>query len=177
MPIYEYHRQKCGQLEVTQRITESLGQMPDLQRQKSRSPILQLKGTGWYVTDYAQRVRMAIRKFGDLSLRRNRKQNEAKSETKSESEERALSSSSGSKPSSSSTLTWLQRPEPFQKYQGDQRWLPRRFCFYLGQFYLIGGQRQPGRILVFHSLGQTQLIRRFQMAQTMKISPIRMTRV
>lgn len=61
MPIYEYQCRKCGAFEVTQRITD-----PPLQRcPECRSKVtklisqtsFQLKGSGWYVTDYASRGR------------------------------------------------------------------------------------------------------------------------
>ena len=58
MPIYEYQCSKCGVFEVTQRITEDpLVKCPDC-RGKVRKLIsntsFQLKGTGWYVTDYGR---------------------------------------------------------------------------------------------------------------------------
>ena len=60
MPIYEYECTKCGhQAEVWQRITDQSvtkcerckGKMRKLISQSS----FQLKGTGWYVTDYASK--------------------------------------------------------------------------------------------------------------------------
>ena len=58
MPIYEYHCQKCGVFEVTQRITESpLTTCPtcegDIRRLISLTAFV-LKGSGWYATDYAR---------------------------------------------------------------------------------------------------------------------------
>ena len=58
MPIYEYHCQKCGVFEVTQRITESpLTTCPtcegDVRRLISLTSFV-LKGSGWYATDYAR---------------------------------------------------------------------------------------------------------------------------
>lgn len=59
MPIYEYFCKKCGEFEVTQRITEpTLDRCPSC-RGKVRKLIsatsFQLKGTGWYATDYARK--------------------------------------------------------------------------------------------------------------------------
>jgi putative FmdB family regulatory protein len=60
MPIYEYQCQSCGnELEVMQRITEDpLDLCPScggkLQRLISNTGFI-LKGTGWYVTDYARK--------------------------------------------------------------------------------------------------------------------------
>ena len=57
MPIYEYECPKCGVMEVSQRITEDpLAKCPQCKRRKVKKLIsntsFQLKGSGWYVTDY-----------------------------------------------------------------------------------------------------------------------------
>lgn len=59
MPIYEYVCKKCGQFEVTQRITEpALRKCPTckgkVERILSRSSFV-LKGSGWYATDYGRK--------------------------------------------------------------------------------------------------------------------------
>jgi putative FmdB family regulatory protein len=59
MPTYEYKCPKCGEFEVTQRITENaLKKCPTckskVERLLSRTSFI-LKGTGWYVTDYAKK--------------------------------------------------------------------------------------------------------------------------
>ena len=59
MPIYEYQCQKCGTFETTQKITDKpLAKCPTC-RGKVRKLIsntsFQLKGTGWYITDYARK--------------------------------------------------------------------------------------------------------------------------
>jgi putative FmdB family regulatory protein len=57
MPIYEYACEKCGTFEVSQRITEKpLRRCPTCKgkvRKLISSTSFQLKGSGWYVTDYA----------------------------------------------------------------------------------------------------------------------------
>jgi putative FmdB family regulatory protein len=58
MPIYEYACEKCDkQMEVIQKITEApLTVCPDCKgrlRKMVSSTSFVLKGTGWYVTDYA----------------------------------------------------------------------------------------------------------------------------
>jgi putative FmdB family regulatory protein len=61
MPIYEYQCSNCGTLEVFQRITDD----PLLRCPTCRSKVTKLisrssfhlKGTGWYVTDYANKGR------------------------------------------------------------------------------------------------------------------------
>ena len=59
MPIYEYQCQKCGVIEVTQRITEkSLVKCPTCKSKIKKlisNTSFQLKGTGWYITDYARK--------------------------------------------------------------------------------------------------------------------------
>jgi putative FmdB family regulatory protein len=59
MPIYEYQCQKCGTFEVTQRITEkALSKCPTCRGKVKKlisSTSFQLKGTGWYLTDYARK--------------------------------------------------------------------------------------------------------------------------
>ena len=59
MPIYEYACPKCGEFEVTQRITEEpLKKCPTCKskvRKLISSTSFQLKGSGWYVTDYAKK--------------------------------------------------------------------------------------------------------------------------
>ena len=58
MPIYEYQCSKCGVFEVTQRITEDpLKKCPSCPRKVQKlisNTSFQLKGTGWYVTDYGR---------------------------------------------------------------------------------------------------------------------------
>lgn len=58
MPIYEYHCPRCGEFEVTQRITEEALKRCPTCRSKVKKLIsqtsFQLKGSGWYITDYAR---------------------------------------------------------------------------------------------------------------------------
>lgn len=59
MPIYEYQCQKCGHFEVTQKITgKPLRRCPTCRRAVKKlisNSSFQLKGTGWYLTDYARK--------------------------------------------------------------------------------------------------------------------------
>jgi len=91
MPIYEYQCQKCGTIEVTQRITEkALIKCPTCKSKVKRlisNTSFQLKGTGWYVTDYA---------------RKGQTNGEAKSDNGAKSASSESKSDSGSKPSASS---------------------------------------------------------------------------
>src|SRR5438477_4336937 len=58
MPIYEYRCEHCGDFEENQRITDPpLERCPKCRRKVRRlisSTSFQLKGSGWYVTDYAR---------------------------------------------------------------------------------------------------------------------------
>jgi putative FmdB family regulatory protein len=59
MPVYEYFCKKCGEFEVTQRITEPpLARCPSCRGKVKKlisATSFQLKGSGWYVTDYARK--------------------------------------------------------------------------------------------------------------------------
>ena len=59
MPIYEYQCATCGTIEVTQRITDkALSKCPTCKSKVKRlisNTSFQLKGTGWYITDYARK--------------------------------------------------------------------------------------------------------------------------
>src|SRR3954451_19813557 len=59
MPIYEYNCEKCGTFETTQRITEKpLNGCPTCKGKVKKlisTTSFQLKGTGWYITDYARK--------------------------------------------------------------------------------------------------------------------------
>ncbi|OFV89634.1 MAG: hypothetical protein A3J75_06170 [Acidobacteria bacterium RBG_16_68_9] len=59
MPVYEYECPKCGEFEITQRITEdALKKCPTCRAKVKKlmsSTSFQLKGAGWYVTDYARK--------------------------------------------------------------------------------------------------------------------------
>jgi len=58
MPIYEYRCEHCGDFEESQRITDPpLQRCPKCRRKVRRlisNTTFQLKGSGWYVTDYAR---------------------------------------------------------------------------------------------------------------------------
>ena len=105
MPIYEYQCQKCGTFEVTQRITEKpLGKCPTCKGKVKKlisNTSFQLKGTGWYVTDYARKDNNKEAGKGENGAKPSA---ESKSDSKSDSkgESKTESSSTGS-PKSSST--------------------------------------------------------------------------
>jgi putative FmdB family regulatory protein len=59
MPIYEYECDKCGTFEATQRITDKpLNRCPTCKGKVKKlisNTSFQLKGSGWYITDYARK--------------------------------------------------------------------------------------------------------------------------
>jgi putative FmdB family regulatory protein len=87
MPIYEYRCDKCGDFEVTQRITEKpLGRCPTCKGKVKKlisNTSFQLKGTGWYVTDYARKG-----KSDNGSSSSSKSESKSSSETKSETKEK-----------------------------------------------------------------------------------------
>jgi putative FmdB family regulatory protein len=59
MPIYEYQCAKCGPFELMRKVSEpTLKRCPTCKGKVSKlmsNTSFQLKGTGWYVTDYARK--------------------------------------------------------------------------------------------------------------------------
>jgi putative FmdB family regulatory protein len=89
MPIYEYHCSKCGDFETMQKMSDKpLTQCPTCRRKVTKlisSTSFQLKGSGWYITDYARKKDGAGGKKAD----------DKKSETKTESSSSTSDSSTG----------------------------------------------------------------------------------
>jgi putative FmdB family regulatory protein len=94
MPIYEYQCQKCGTFEATQRITEKpLVKCPTCKGKVKKlisNTSFQLKGTGWYITDYARKDQGSGKsenraKPGSESNESKDTKSETKSESKTES--------------------------------------------------------------------------------------------
>jgi putative FmdB family regulatory protein len=107
MPIYEYRCSECGQdHEVLQKVSEppltecpACGK-PALQKQLSAAGF-QLKGSGWYATDFKGSGKKPVEKKADAKT-------EAKAETKSETksaETKSAETKTDSKPASTSTTT------------------------------------------------------------------------
>jgi len=86
MPIYEYHCSKCGDFETMQKMSDKpLTHCPTCRRKVTKlisSTSFQLKGSGWYITDYARK-----------SDKGGKKGEEKKSESKSEGSSTASDSS------------------------------------------------------------------------------------
>jgi putative FmdB family regulatory protein len=107
MPIYEYACKKCGDFEVTQRITEAaLKKCPSCGLRVSKlisQSAFHLKGSGWYVTDFKNG-----KSSSDSKETKDESKSASKSESKSESKGESKSESKGEsksdkKPSSSTS--------------------------------------------------------------------------
>jgi len=105
MPIYEYQCPKCGTFEATQRITENaLTKCPTCKSKVKKlisNTSFQLKGTGWYITDYARKGQTNgdAKKDGDgkaPGAESRPKSDSSKSESKGEASSKTEKSSSTS---------------------------------------------------------------------------------
>jgi len=70
MPLYEYECDACGgRFEVIQKFSEVTEQCRRCGKGPVRrlmsSPAIQFKGTGWYITDYAQKGKSGGESSGD----------------------------------------------------------------------------------------------------------------
>ncbi|HEY2296007.1 MAG TPA: FmdB family zinc ribbon protein [Thermoanaerobaculia bacterium] len=97
MPIYEYECLSCGKrTEVLQKMNDApLAACPNCGGEVKKlisAPAFQLKGSGWYATDYGGK------KGGGGASEKSESKSEAKTESKSESkpEKAAVSESKGS---------------------------------------------------------------------------------
>ncbi len=108
MPIYEYQCEKCGTFETTQKITDKpLAKCPTCKAKVKKlisNTSFQLKGTGWYITDYARKGQNGEAKSDAKTASDGKKETkETKSETKSEAKSESKTSSSSDKSSSASS--------------------------------------------------------------------------
>ena len=108
MPIYEYQCQKCGTFEATQKITDkALTKCPSCKGKVKKlisNTSFQLKGTGWYVTDYARKGQNGDAK-GDKGSKSTSESKTESKETKAESKKSESASSTSEKSSSASSST------------------------------------------------------------------------
>jgi putative FmdB family regulatory protein len=107
MPIYEYQCQKCGTFEVTQRITEKpLNKCPTCKAKVKKlisNTSFQLKGTGWYVTDYARKGKSDSK--SENGSKPSETKTESKAESKGEAKKESVSNSAEKSDKSSSAPT------------------------------------------------------------------------
>jgi len=104
MPIYEYRCRKCGEFEVTQRITDAaLTRCPTCRGKVTKlisNTSFQLKGSGWYVTDYARKDGKGKEKSTETKSAEStstESKAESKSDTTTKSETKSDSSTSKTK--------------------------------------------------------------------------------
>jgi putative FmdB family regulatory protein len=106
MPIYEYACAKCGTFETTQRITDkALSKCPTCKGKVKKlisNTSFQLKGTGWYITDYARKGQNNGESKSDNG---SKSPSDSKSEAKKTETKKSESSSSDKSPSTSSTAS------------------------------------------------------------------------
>jgi len=108
MPIYEYECGKCGVFETSQRISAAaLTKCPTCRRKVRRlisNTSFQLKGTGWYVTDYAGKKggKDGAKDGGDS---KSDSKSDSSSETKTESKTESKSTKAESKSGTSTPAT------------------------------------------------------------------------
>ena len=103
MPLYEYECDACGgRFEVIQKFSETTEQCRKCGKGPVRrlmsSPAIQFKGSGWYVTDYAQKG-----KSGSESSAESGSSGKKEESTKSDTAAKSDSSASTSTPSSSTS--------------------------------------------------------------------------
>jgi putative FmdB family regulatory protein len=105
MPIYEYRCEKCGTFEATQRITDKpIGKCPTCKGKVKKlisHTSFQLKGSGWYITDYARKGKSGDGKSDDAA----KPAAETKSDSKSDSKKSESSAASSDKSSTTSSST------------------------------------------------------------------------
>jgi len=108
MPLYEYECDACGgRFEVIQKFSETTEQCRKCGKGPVRrlmsSPAIQFKGSGFYITDYAQKGKSGSESSGEGgSSGKKEKEAAAKSDTAAKSDS-STSSASSSTPSSSTT--------------------------------------------------------------------------
>ena len=108
MPIYEYRCEKCGVFEATQKITERpLGRCPTCKGKVKKlisNTSFQLKGTGWYVTDYARKEKAPKEKTGDKAPAAEAK-GDGKAAAASDGKEKSSAEKTTTKPAASESTT------------------------------------------------------------------------
>ena len=112
MPIYEYACTKCGhQLEVIQKISDKpLSRCPKckgkLEKQFSQTSF-QLKGSGWYVTDYSRsgdkKADKKEEKKSDTATETKPEKKPETAETKPEKKPETAETKPGKKPETAAT--------------------------------------------------------------------------
>ena len=106
MPLYEYECDACGgRFEVIQKFSETTEQCRRCGKGPVRrlmsSPAIQFKGSGFYITDYAQKGKSGGESSAESGSSAEKKTESTKSDTASKSDTPAASSTSSSTAGSS----------------------------------------------------------------------------
>ena len=107
MPLYEYECDACGgRFEVIQKFSETTEQCRKCGKGPVRrlmsSPAIQFKGSGFYITDYAQKGKSGSDSSGEGGSS-GKKEEAAKSDTPAKSDSSTSSASTSTSTPSSST--------------------------------------------------------------------------
>jgi putative FmdB family regulatory protein len=91
MPLYEYQCEKCGHRfekiqKFSDRMVKKCPECGGKVEQMISAPAVQFKGSGWYVTDYANKSHAPASPDGD-SKKDDSKKDDSKKEEKSKSED------------------------------------------------------------------------------------------
>jgi putative FmdB family regulatory protein len=109
MPIYEYECAKCGVFEINQRITEDPLRKCPTCRSKVKKLIsntsFQLKGSGWYVTDYARKDGGGKESKASKESKESKESSKTDSTSASDTSSSSKSGDSGSKKGKSKTTS------------------------------------------------------------------------
>ena len=108
MPLYEYECEKCGhRFEKIQKFSDKMvkkcPKCGGRVEQMISAPAVQFKGSGWYVTDYANKSHAPAPDGGSAEQKRDEKSDKAKSEgaSKEGAKKEASSKDDSSKDSAS----------------------------------------------------------------------------
>ena len=106
MPLYEYECDACGShFEVIQKFSETTEQCRKCGKGPVRrlmsSPAIQFKGSGWYITDYAQKGKSGSEASGDSGGSSEKKAESSTSDTAAKSDTSSSTSTSSSSTSPS----------------------------------------------------------------------------
>ncbi len=109
MPIYEYKCRQCGDFEVTQKITDKpLVRCPTCKGKVKKlisNTSFQLKGTGWYITDYARKEKAPKEKKGEKTPAAEAKGDGKAAASGSASGEKSSTEKKTTKPAASESTT------------------------------------------------------------------------
>ena len=102
MPLYEYECDACGgRFEVIQKFSETTEQCRRCGKGPVRrlmsSPAIQFKGSGWYITDYAQKGKSATESGSSTSSPEKKTETKSDAATKSDTTPAPTNSTSTAK--------------------------------------------------------------------------------